>query len=824
MMKIKIEFLADGVSGSRLPQEPGSGQVRILPGRGRRQKANSFPLAGPPGHWEGQPSAIIKAGSWLQTARHALRDSVLCVWLSALAAGLPLAVLGQANYATPYTFTTLAGHSYGTADGTNSAARINYPSDVAVDTNGSVYVTDSGNSTIRKVTPVGANWVVTTLAGLAGSYGSADGTGNAARFNDPEDLALDSAGNLYVADTGNSTIRKITPVGTNWVVTTMAGRAGISGSANGTGTNAEFNHPMGVAVDGAGNVYVADKFNSTIRKVTPAGVVTTIATGFNYPRGVALDGAGNLYVADTVNDTIRKLTPAGASWEVTTIAGLAGYSGTNDGTGSAARFDYPKHVVVDSATNVYVSDTYNFTIRKLTPVGASWEVTTIAGLAGNSGTNDGTRSAAQFDYPEGVALDSRGNVYVADAYNFTVREVTPAGANWVVTTLAGLPTGVTGSGDGTGSVARFNTPIGVAVDSATNVYVADFSNDTIRKITPAGVVTTLAGLAGSPGRADGTNSAARFNGPCGPAVDAAGNVYVADWGNHMLRKVTPVGTNWVVTTLAGKAGNPGFVNGTQTSAQFDYPNGVAVDTNGNVYVADTANAAIRKVTSAGVVTTLSTQFSGPTGVAVDTNGNVYVADYYSHTIRKVTPAGVVTILAGASGTSGSADGTNSAARFNYPQGVAVDSATNVYVADSGNNTIRKVTPAGGNWAVTTLAGSPVSGGNADGTGSAAQFNTPNGVAVDSAGNVYVANTYDDTILKGIPASSVPAPNLQPPSLSAGQFGFGITGLPGLAVDIESSPDLSQWQFVGTCILDGGTNYFVSPNPPQGAQFYRGQVR
>jgi streptogramin lyase len=307
------------------------------------------------------------------------------------------------------------------------------------------------------------------------------------------------------------------------------------------------------------------------------------------------------------------------------------------------------------------------------------------------------------------------------------------------------------------------------------------------------------------------------------AVDTNGNVYVADWGNHTIRKVTPVGTNWVVTTLAGKAGSPGLVNGTGTNAEFNYPNGLAVDTNGNVYVADTANAAIRKVTPAGVVTTLSTDFSGPTGVVVDTHGNVYVADYYSYTIRKVTPAGAVTILAGLTGSYGSVDGTGSAARFNDPYGVAVDSATNVYVADEFNSTIRKVTPVGANWVVTTLAGW-VGFGGADGTGSTAGFFYAPGVAVDSAGSLYVADNYNNTIRKGFPASSVPAPNLQPPSLSAGQFGFGITGIPGLAVNIESSGDLSQWQVVGTVILEGGTNSFVTTNPPPGTQFYRGHVR
>jgi hypothetical protein len=754
------------------------------------------------------------------------------LWLAVL----PLAAFGQANYATPYTFTTLAGNNgYGSADGTNSDARFAYPYGVVVDSAGNAYVGDTINHTIRQMTPVGTNWVVTTIAGLAGSAGSADGIGSAARFSDPSGVALDTNGTIYVADTGNNTIREVTPVGTNWVVTTLAGKAGVLGSANGTGTNALFYRPFRVAVSANGNVYVADTYNSTIRKVTPAGVVTTLAgmagspgfvngpgssAQFNTPFGVAVDSATNVYVADTSNDAIRKITPAGV---VTTLAGN-GTSGTNDGTGSAARFYYPSGVAVDSATNLYVADAYNHTIRKVTPVGASWVVTTLAGLAGSPGTNDGTGSAARFYFPEGVAVESATNVYVADGFNDAIRKLTPVGTNWAVTTLAGQATGGPGSADGTGSAARFNVPYGVALDSATNVYVADDFNSTIRKVTPAGVVTTLAGLAGVPGSADGTGSVARFNEANGVAVDTNGNVYVADWGNHTIRKVTPVGTNWKVTTLAGKAGSPGFVNGTGTNAQFNYPNGVAVDTNGNVYVADTANAAIRKVTPAGVVTTLSTDFSGPAGVAVGTNGTIYVADWYSYTIRKMTPAGVVTIIAGLSGVPGSADGTNSVARFNDPRGVAVDGAGNVYVADDFNSTIRKVTPVGANWVVTTLAGWPGSFGGADGTGSAAGFFYPGGVAVDSAGNLYVASGYNSTIRKGFPASSVPAPNLQPPSLSAGQFGFGITGLPNLAVDIESSGDLSQWQVVGTYTLAGGTNYFVSPNTSLGAQFYRAHVR
>ncbi len=258
------------------------------------------------------------------------------------------------------------------------------------------------------------------------------------------------------------------------VVTTLAGTAGVTGSADGTGAAAQFLTPSGVAVDpSTGNLYVADSLNYTIRMITPAGVVTT-------------------------------------------LAGTADQPGSADGTGAAARFEGPSGVAVDPTTgNLYVVD--GDTIRMITPAGV---VTTLAGTAGVSGSADGTGAAAQFYFPSGVAVDDAGNVYVADSGNGTIREITPAG---VVTTLAGTA-GQLGSADGTGAAAQFDDPTNVAVDGAGNVYVADDGNETIREITPAGVVTTLAGTAGQQGSADGTGAAARFFQPAGLAVDGAGNV------------------------------------------------------------------------------------------------------------------------------------------------------------------------------------------------------------------------------------------------------------------------------------------------------------
>jgi len=362
-------------------------------------------------------------------------------------------------------------------------------------------------------------------------------------------------------------------------VTTFAG-SGTIGATDATGTAASFYRPFGVAVDSSGNIYVADYYNHKIRKVTSSGVVSTLA------------GSGT--------------------------------SGSTDATGTAASFNYPTDVAVDSSGNIYVADKNNNKIRKITPAGV---VTTLAGSADNSsGSVDGTGTAASFNFPSGLALDSSGNIYVADYSNNKIRKVTPAG---VVTTLAGSTDNSSGSADGTGSAAKFNGPSGVALDSSGNIYVADLKNQKIRKITPAGVVTTLAGSAdNSSGSVDGTGTAASFNYPTGVAVDSSGNIYVGDFNNHKIRKITPDG---VVTTLAG-SGTAGGVDGTSSEASFSYPAGVALDSSGNVYVADYGNHKIRKITPP--QTTLS---GTPTNAdAGDYNITLVVSDGVNETEHNFT--------------------------------------------------------------------------------------------------------------------------------------------------------------------------------------------
>jgi len=304
-------------------------------------------------------------------------------------------------------------------------------------------------------------------------------------------------------------------------------------------------------------------------------VVSTIAGGgnpaeFNSPSGVAVDASGNVYVADTNNHRIRKITLT--SREVSTIAGST--EGFADDAGTSAKFDWPSGVAVDAAGNVYVADFYNHRIRRI--ILTSREVNTLAG-GGNP---------AQFNHPVGVAVDSSGNVYVADYGNHRIRKITLTSRE--VNTLAG--SGTAGSADGLGTAAQFRNPTGVAVDAKGNVYVADFSNNRIRKITSGGEVDTLAGT-GTPGSKDGAGTSAQFNEPTGVALDAEGNVYVADSGSHLIRKITPEG---VVSTIAG-SGTAGFKDDAGTEAQFNTPKGVAVDAEGNIYVADHYNHRIRKI-------------------------------------------------------------------------------------------------------------------------------------------------------------------------------------------------------------------------------------
>jgi len=494
---------------------------------------------------------------------------------------------------------------------------LHLPSGVAVDKSGNVFIADTGDNTIRKVTKDG---IIHNFAGdsFPGYFDKINGTAVDSEFNKPTDIAFDSAGALYVADSNNNVVRKISADGTT--INTFAGTsaAGYTGD-NADATKANLVAPIAIAFDGSGNLFILQNSDGHIRKVDSKGIITTVAGNgiagfadasadkaqFNSPTGLAVDGSGNLYVADSLNLRIRKV----AGGNVTSIAGngILAYSGDN-GPAINAQLSAPQGVGVDGAGNIYIADTANDAVRKVAKNG------TITTLLGNGQAGTGTN---QLNAPQAIAADAAGNVYVADTLNSRVLKIGAAGG---VTTLA--------------SSDQLYTPTGIAVDAAGNVYVADLNRNAVLKIAAAGGLTTV--------------NAGALNGPRAIAVDTAGNLYVAD-GSNRIRKVTSTGAVSTVAGngLSGASGDAGLA----TAAAIGGVTSLAVDASGNIYFTD--GTRVRKVTSAGFITTIagtngngysgdaglasSAQVNGPTGVAVDASGNLYVADTGNNAIRLLQP-------------------------------------------------------------------------------------------------------------------------------------------------------------------------------------------
>jgi hypothetical protein len=340
-------------------------------------------------------------------------------------------------------------------------------------------------------------------------------------------------------------------------VATLAGQALVGGAVNGTGTNAAFSDPAAIVTDANGNFFVADSRNHAIRKVTTNGVVTT-------------------------------------------FAGQIGVAGTANGTGIGAQFNSPSGLAFDKGGNLFVSDMGSSTIRKITTAGA---VTTFAGVAGSSGFLDGAAGGAQFNAPLGIAVWTNGNVFVADSGNHCIRKI----SGGVVSTFAGSPQ-VWGSANGGGTNAQFNSPCGLAFDVHGNLFVCDANNNTIRKITTNGIVTTFAGAAGQDGANDGDLITARFRSPAELAFDQQGNLLVADSFNQVIREIS---TNGMVSTVSGALGISGTNDGVNGAGKYFNPYGLVVGADGSLVVADTYNELVRVVL---VPFKLSLQISGATHV------------------------------------------------------------------------------------------------------------------------------------------------------------------------------------------------------------------
>src|ERR1022692_1526795 len=565
--------------------------------------------------------------------------------------------------------TRVAGTSQGYAGdgGLATNAQLNGPFGVAVDGYGNVFIADTGNYVVRKV--AAATGIITTVAGtkVAGNgspgYSGDGGPATSAGLSDPNAVAVDGFGNLYIAD--NYLIRKVAAA--TGIITTVAGShaAGYTGNG-GPATAAALGVITGVAVDGSSNFYILSPNSNAIRKVAAAtGIITTVAgnyaagySGDGGPAtsaqivatGLAVDGSGDIYIADDKDNVIRKV--AAASGVITTVAGngAAGYSG-DGGPATSAKLDQPYAVAVDGPGNIYIADTANNVIRKV--AAATGIITTVAGNGAAYYSGDGGPATnAQLVYPPGVAVDGSGNLYISDLSN-VVRKV--AAATGIITTVAG--NGAAGySGDGGPAInASFHSPSGMAVDGSGNLYIGDTGNDAIRKVAAAtGIVTTVAGNGAAGYSGDGgPASSAGLSGPQGVAVDGSGNLFVADTGNAVIRKVAAA--TGIIATVAG---------------------------NGTAGYAGNGGAAIKA------------KLSGPSGVAVDGAGNLYIADWQNNLIRRVTAAtGIITTVAGnrAEGYSGDG-GPATSAELNLPIGVAVDSSGNVYIADSNNYRIRLLVP------------------------------------------------------------------------------------------------------------------------------------
>jgi uncharacterized protein (TIGR03437 family) len=675
----------------------------------------------------------------------------------ACAVGFVFLSLTSFSFAQQYTIRTIAGGAPPSTPVAATSISVGRPQRVTIDASGSFYFTS-----LNCVFKVDGGGTLTRIAGNSrAGYSGDGGAATQAQLNAPAGLAIDGAGDIFIADAGNNVVREVTPDGK---IQTIAGNGtqGYSGDF-GVATQAQLHSPSGVAVDASGNLYIADSGNNVIREVTTDGSISPFAgnglasysgdsgtssattptqAGLHNPLDVAVGPNGTIYIVDTGNSLIR--TVSGGAINYVAGSGSVGFAGdggsataTTTNTGPGVALYGPRAIAFDSAGNYYLADSGNGRIRKVNSKGT---ISTVAGNGTLGFAGDGSAATgANLNQPSGVALDSQGNIYIADTLNARIRKVSSSGT---ITTVAGNGLASYSGDGGSATGAQLNGPLGIASDNSGNLFVADSQNGVVRTVKN-GAIASVGG---------GTLAI-----PRGVATDAAGNAYVADAQDNRVRRI---GTDGTVTTYAGNGTN-GFTGdgGPAVNAELSAPAAVALDAAGNLYIADLGNLRIRKVSADGNISTvagngaegysgdggaaLNASLNTPLGVAVDPSGNLYIADSASHVIRKVTLDGNINTIAGTGAPGFTGDGGPAAsAQITSPSGIAADPFGNIFFVD-GTTHIREINAAG---AINTIAGNGSLGYSGDGgMANLAELNSPAAVGADATGNLYVADTANNAI-------------------------------------------------------------------------------
>ncbi len=662
---------------------------------------------------------------------------------------------------------------------TNS--ELNEPYGVAVDARGDLFIADTGNDVVEKVTAAGR---LSVVAGIADQPGPPKrGPADRSKLAGPFKVAVDARGDLFISDEGNYDVEEVTASGRLSVVAGdgQPGRP-TPGPAIGPGLG---NEPDGVAVNSRGDLFIAEYGNAVVEEVNTTGRLSVVAgvvdqsgppiagpatsSELESPSGVAVDARGDLFIADEGNDVVEEVNPSGM---LSVVAGVVGKFGPpTPGPATSSELESPSGVAVDARGDLFIADEGNDVVEEVNPSGM---LSVVAGVIGKHGPpTPGPATSSDLYDPQAVSIDTAGDLFIADTNNNDIEKVrltvTHVAARPTTTTTATTTTTTTNSQTSSGTLSliagpgtRFSLsyPSGVAVDARGDLFIAETGKAVVEELTPTGRSSVVAGIAGKFGQpTPGPATSSKLRLPEGVAVDARGDLFIADDFNDVVEKVTPAGRLSIVAGIAGKAGPP--TPGLATSSVLDGPEGVAVDAHGDLFIADGGNGVVEEVTPTGKLSVVagvagdhglpspgpatSSEFDSPYGIAVDAHGDLFIADSLGDVVDEVTPAGTLSVVAGVVDINGSpppGPATNTA--LNDPQGVTVDAAGDLFIADYANSVVYEVTPAR---MLSVVAGDGEKGAPTPGPATSSMLLSPTGVAVDAHGDLFIADWLDNVIAK-----------------------------------------------------------------------------